>query len=147
MTTNVKIAKELVKLAKSLVASDGYAMICNGDTIMMDSYEQGTCGSPRKESRSVSVNDAVLSGCVRKAVESCGFTMDDVDYIDAEGDGVLLVRFVLNEEGEIPSHDEYDAWRHGRGDLFQHDYRWSVQSASGETVPANEIEDAIFEAR
>ena len=147
MDRNVKIAKELVKLAKSLVASDGYAMICNGDTITMDSYEQGTCGSPRKESRSMSVNDVVLSGCVRKAVEACGFTMNDVDYAGAEGDGILLVRFVLNEEGKTPSRDEYDAWRRGRGDLFQHDYRWSVQSTSGETVPANEIENAIFEAR
>ena len=105
MNKNVKIAKELVKLAKILVASEGYSMTCSNCSVMMDSYEQGTSGSPSSKSMNMSVHDETLSGCIRKAVESCGFTVDDVDYIGVDGDGILLLRFILNEDGEIPSNE------------------------------------------
>ena len=147
MNKNVKIAKELLKIAKNLTAGIDdvpyyYEMKCYEKRAEQDQYEKGCDGIANNFSMDITVSDRNLKKCVEKAFNQLGMIYNNINDIFIY-DGRIVISREENDNGEQPSQSEIQAWKRGEIILWFCDYEWSVTIRTDKQPSAEYIENQI----
>ena len=142
----VRIAKQLVALAKNLVADDEnpYYFVVEAveKFITEDDYNEGEIGTTYRMSiDSVTEKGAKLKECVEKAFGQFGldFNVDDL-FIEQ---CYIRTGRMENDNAEEPSKDELELWKQGKQRLWNADYEFKVSMRMDKDCDAAFIESEL----
>lgn len=144
---NTRIAKELIKIAKSLTAGIDdvpyyYEMHCYEKRAEQYQYKKGCNGIVNNVSINITVSDRNLKKCVEKAFNQLGMIYNNIDDIFID-DGRIVISREENGNGEQPTSKQIQNWKKGEIFLWLCDYEWDVTIRTDKKPNAEYIENQI----
>ena len=150
MNKNVKIAKQLVRLAKSLCADNEenpyvFVLHCTVKDIYEDDYENGeSLDNYTRVAMDATVEDTSLRKCVEKMCNQLDIHFADniVSIIDNQ----IILSTEENEQDSEATQQEMDAFKNGKIKLFACYYNCDVTLKLSK-VPDEDFLTAEFEKK